>query len=240
MSASIHHVHVPAELGRGQIAGLMGPLQERPNAGCFVFSGEAECFCRGLDFSERLEWTKDELQVQLEQYGSLLTAIRGASRPSIALVQGEALGGGVGIAAICDAVIATKDATFALPEALFGFYPAMVFAALDQRMSTAAIHGFALSGASISASDALRFGLVDEVVASDDAEAAVSRRARILSRAPSSAVLAIKSREPARSTFAKTLLQGIENAAMGLSDSLVRTRIRRFTEEGVAPWIADS
>ncbi|MDZ7592559.1 MAG: enoyl-CoA hydratase-related protein [Rubrivivax sp.] len=71
--------------------------------------------------------------------------------PVIAMVEGETFGGGVGIAAAADLVLATPDARFGLPEALHGFYPAIVFAALDLRLAPQRSRRLALQCESIDA-----------------------------------------------------------------------------------------
>ena len=89
--------------------------------------------------------------------------------PLLALVDGAAMGGGVGLAATCDHVIATENAKFAMPETTLGLPPAQIAPFVAIRVGTTTARGLMLSAARLTAREAQAKGLVDEVVS--DAEA---------------------------------------------------------------------
>src|SRR5438477_5999325 len=94
-------------------------------------------------------------------------AQRSNGKVTLAVVDEQALGGGVGLAAVCDYVLATERATFGLPELLLGLVPATIFPILLERMPPQRARRLALLGHTQNAAQASASGLVDEVVASD-------------------------------------------------------------------------
>ena len=94
--------------------------------------GEERCFCRGLDLAALA--SESDLQEAVENFVACLEAIRTGHETVIGLVRGEAVAGGVGLAAACDGVLATKEATFTLTELLFGLTPAVILPYLAQRV----------------------------------------------------------------------------------------------------------
>ena len=101
--------------------------------------------CRGMDLESFVDL---DPAPQLWHYAGLLRAIRRAASPTIAALDGAVIGGGLGIAASCDVVVATSRTTFALPEALFGLFPGVVVPSLLHRMTPHAVHLLALLGTS--------------------------------------------------------------------------------------------
>jgi enoyl-CoA hydratase/carnithine racemase len=182
-------------------------------------------FCAGLDFASAASMTADALRAGLRSYADLLIELRGAPVATIAVVEGETFGGGVGLAAACDLVLATTDARFGLPEALYGFHPAMVFAALDARMPAQRSRLLALQCESIDAAAAEAMGLVDVVVTSANLETSLARACRRLSRALPDGVAAIKRHAPHRERFEAELSAALEVTVAQLGRREVRAGI---------------
>src|SRR5205814_4751005 len=110
--------------------------------------------------------------------------------PVFALVDGPALGGGLGVAASADVVLATRRAVFGLPEALIGLIPVFALPPVAARAGIARARLLAMGGPTLNADEALRIGLVDEVV--DDLEAATARYAARLARMDARSIGAVK------------------------------------------------
>src|SRR5947208_2370374 len=91
-----------------------------------VVEGSDSEFCRGLDFAALSEASSGDVGEATHLFARCLTELRSAGMPTIAAVGGATIGGGVGLAAACDMVLASERATFALPELLFGLLPATV------------------------------------------------------------------------------------------------------------------
>ena len=103
----------------------------------------------------------------------LFRALRAARTPSIARVNGHALGGGFGLAAACDVVVAVEDARFGMPEIDVGLWPMMITAVLQPAVPQKALLELMLTGRRISAEQARQLGIVSQVVGRDRLDAAV-------------------------------------------------------------------
>lgn len=226
-------IGVPSALSPSSLATLRARL-EAVVGGVVVLRGTAEDFCRGIDFSA-LRGLPPEAEFRaLDDFEACLCALRRAPAPVIALVEGPALGGGLGLAAAADLVIAAQDARFGLPEVLFGLYPAMIMAALEERLPPQKLRRFALEGASVDAATALSMGLVDEVAV--EPERALARRLRGLSRASTEGVRALKNHPPSLERFQRGVAAGRARTQAALADPAVRARIDRFLAEAAMPW----
>jgi enoyl-CoA hydratase/carnithine racemase len=160
---------------------LLRRLEAVGQAALVTIESVVSSFCDGLDVQwvERQEYGRTPGSVvssALECYRELLTSIETTPVPVIALVNGPALGGGLGLVAAADLVIASPHATFAFPEALMGLIPAVAFAATARRIGSPHTRFLALSGKPLSAADALRLGLVDEIA--EDVEVALAAYAK--------------------------------------------------------------
>jgi methylglutaconyl-CoA hydratase len=92
--------------------------------------------------------------------------------PTIALVQGACFGGGTGIVAACDIVIAAHNATFSIAEVRIGVAGTIIIPQLVDAIGLRQVRRYALTGERFDAEEALRIGLVHEVVAPSELEAA--------------------------------------------------------------------
>jgi len=95
--------------------------------------------------------------------------------PTVALVQGGCFGGGTGFVAACDVVIAAEDALFAISETRWGLMASIIIPQLCDAMGARQVRRYALTGERFGAHDARRVGLVHEVVARMELEAAGAR-----------------------------------------------------------------
>ena len=95
--------------------------------------------------------------------------------PTIALVQGFCVGGGTGLVAACDVVIAAEDAKFAISEVRWGLTAAIIIPQLNDAIGVRQVRRYALTGERFDAHEARRIGLVHEVVAAAELEAAGER-----------------------------------------------------------------
>jgi enoyl-CoA hydratase/carnithine racemase len=201
--------------------------------GVLVLEGADGVFCRGMD----LDGVGNEGAVaSAEAFARCLAALRFAPSPSIAIVDGAALGGGLGLAAACDVVLATPRATFGLPELLFGLLPAIVLPVLLERVTPQRLRLLAMRAYSLTADQAHALGLVDEVIPSETLPAATRRWTRTLSR-PNPNTVAILKRY-ADPSLRYGLKQGARVTAERVRDPAVLAAARRFEHEGVAPWLA--
>jgi len=159
--------------------------------------------------------------------------------PVIARVNGHALGGGLEMVLGCDIVVAAANATFGLPEPRVGRLALDGgIAQLPRRMPHVLAMGMLLTGRRIDAADALRFGLVNEVVEADQLDEAVTRWvADILACAPLS-VRAIKQmvRAGARLTAAEAQMLRLPALVEALKSSDQDEGVRAFQEKRAPQW----
>jgi methylglutaconyl-CoA hydratase len=160
-----------------------------------VLEGAGSVFCAGADLtwmSRVASHTHDENLQDARQAARLFQLLDSLPFAVIGRVQGAALGGGAGLAAICDVVIAADDAMFGFTETTLGIVPAMISPYLVRKIGTSAARALCLSGERFTAAHALAIGLVHEVVPAHELDAAVERRAALFDRAAPSAVAATK------------------------------------------------
>jgi methylglutaconyl-CoA hydratase len=131
-----------------------------------VLSGAGKSFSAGAD----LNWMKrmagfsmDENRRDAMGLGALMRTIAHSRKPTIARVQGAALGGGVGLVACCDIAVATQSATFALSEARLGLIPAVISPYVVAAIGERAARRYFLTAERFEAAEAWRLGLVHEI-----------------------------------------------------------------------------
>ncbi len=137
-------------------------------------------------------------------------ALRRAPVPIVGVVQGQALGFGCALAALCDITIASENATFQLPEMGHNIMPTMAMSALVDRVPRKALMYLVYSTAVISAERALSFGLVSDVVPAGQLDQAVQKLCSALLKSPPAATLAAK--EYARVALSMDLEGAVEFA----------------------------
>lgn len=139
-----------------------------------VLKGEGESFCSGAD----LEYLQKISQFDFHQNQEdsvrlmkLFLQIYTHRKPVIALVHGNALAGGCGLATVCDLVVASREtARFGYTEVRIGFIPAIVMVFLIRRVGEAKARELTLRGSVLSADEAMRIGLANSVVPETELE----------------------------------------------------------------------
>nr|AEI30306.1 enoyl-CoA hydratase/isomerase [uncultured microorganism] len=141
-----------------------------------VLAGEGKHFSAGAD----LQWMQRASTASLEwnladarRFAAMLARIDACPKPTVARVQGAALGGGVGLACACDIAIAADSASFSVSEARFGILPAVIGPHVVNAVGKRQARRLALTATRIKAPEALAIGLVQQVVAADALDAAL-------------------------------------------------------------------
>ncbi len=150
----------------GELLAALAELERGPTR-VLLLTGAGNCFCSGMDL-ENLKAitgrTAAENRQDSETMGRLLRSIYEFPRPTIAAVNGPAVAGGCGIATLCDFTIASTEAKFGYTEVRIGFVPAIVSAWLVRQIGEKAARELLLSGRIIAVDEALRIGLISEIV----------------------------------------------------------------------------
>jgi methylglutaconyl-CoA hydratase len=130
--------------------------------------GDGESFCAGADLGYIQRMSKFDFNQNLEDSNNLMKLflqIYTHRKPVLALVRGNALAGGCGLATVCDLIIASREtARFGYTEVRIGFIPAIVMIFLLRRVGEGRARELTMSGEIISADEAYRIGLVNYVV----------------------------------------------------------------------------
>jgi len=234
-------IGLPARLSAATIETLVNSLAEAKasDARVWVLEGEdPDAFCRGMDLSSVAN--AEEGRVAVGRFAEALRLLSNAPRPTVAVVHAEALGGGVGIMAACDLVVASEKASVALPEGLFGILPAMIMPSLLTRMSPQKARLLSLTCTAAPATWAHDAGLFDRLSAPEKLERAKKRAVRDLSRVNPGAVARLRSliHMADDTAFEPALEKATEIAAETVADAEVQRTVALFLEEGVAPWTA--
>ena len=175
------------------IAELATAFVDVGRARAVVLAGEGPSFCAGADVEwmrSSAELTYDENVADALALRRMLEAIDGCPAPVICRVQGHALGGGAGLVACADVVIAAPDAVFAFSEAKLGIVPAVISPFALAKIGPSWGRRLFPTGERFGAELALRIGLVHELA--DDLDAAVERVLRELRSAGPRAARAAK------------------------------------------------
>ena len=227
---------LPSRLG-GAVVATLADAFEREREVLVIRGADEETFCDGLDLSELEEDGSGHPAAALEVFAGLLVRLADGEVPSVCFVDGTARGGGVGILAACDVVVATPRARFALPEMLFGLVPAVIWPVLLRRVGEATVRRWARTAASFGADEALRLGLVDEVVEVADGPRRVAAHRRCLARPSAMAQerLATLCRRNRDHDLRAAIFEGAAETAATIAAADVREARRKFAE-GEVPW----
>jgi len=196
-----------------------------------VYTGAGDVFSAGGDLSG--SFADDAIGLHRERglLADLFRAMRGGGKPTVARVNGHALAGGFGLAAVCDITIAVDDARLGVPEINVGLWPMMISAVLTRVMPPKIVLEMMLTGRVISAEEAQRLGAVSRVVTRDQLDTAVDEVvASLVSR--SAAVLAL-----GRDSFYAMADTDFDTALDRLQGGLTAVMSTEDAVEGVTAFI---
>jgi methylglutaconyl-CoA hydratase len=221
-------------LVRALLAGLRGAVEEE-GLRVIVLTGAGPDFCAGADLEELRRTAAagvEESLADAHRMAELFLALRHHPVPVVAAVRGRALGGGFGLAAACDLVLAEEGAEFGLPEVHLGFVPAMVMALLRRKLGEGRTLELAILGEMLEADAAARAGFVNRIYPRAAFADAVGEYASRLASRPSSAV-----------RLTKRLFHGLDQASLeeGLARGAELNALARMTDDcrrGVEEFLA--
>jgi methylglutaconyl-CoA hydratase len=155
-----------------------GCAGENPQVRVVVLTGEGESFCAGGDinwFASNLEMSRSQRLAEGALLARMLHTINYLPKPVIGRINGPAYGGGIGLLSVCDVTVGVTGSRFGLTEVRLGFIPATISPHVVRRMGTRNARRTFLGGALFTAEKAREYGLLDEVVAPDELDAAVEQ-----------------------------------------------------------------
>ena len=159
----------------------MAGLDADPSVRCVVLRGAGgRAFSAGADISEFAAWRANKRRGRIYAgiLGAALDAVRACRHPTIALIEGDCVGGGLGVAVMCDLRVCGASSRFGVPVKRLGLVESPdELAPLVAKLGANAMLEILLLGELFGAEDALRLGLVNRAAPDDEAEAAAYRMA---------------------------------------------------------------
>jgi methylglutaconyl-CoA hydratase len=221
------------------IAQLTQALEEAAADGqlrAVVLAGNGPSFSAGADVDWMARQAVASHQDNLRDARALARLMRTLDTlpvPTIAVVQGAAYGGGVGLAACCDIVIAADNARFALSEVRLGLLPAVISPYVVAAIGARQARRWFTTGQPFAAGRAQQMGLVHEVVAAQALEAAVEEQLQLLLQA------APHASRTARQLIADVVLRAADPAAQDHHNAALIANLRAGAEgrEGLAAFL---
>jgi methylglutaconyl-CoA hydratase len=156
----------------GELTSALKNLAANERVRVVLLTGSGKSFSAGADLNwmrRMADYTWDENLHDALGLGELMQTLNSLGKPTIALVQGAAYGGGVGLVVCCDMAIATSRAAFCLSEVKLGLIPAVISPYVIAAIGERACRRYFLTAEPFPAEEAHRLGLVHEVVADDQA-----------------------------------------------------------------------
>ncbi|MGE0314595.1 MAG: enoyl-CoA hydratase/isomerase family protein [Lautropia sp.] len=165
-----------AELLQAMIDAARSAIAD-PGCRVIVLAGNGKAFCAGAD----LNWMKagasfgdDENRADSMRLATLLRTLAESPKPTIARVHGAAYAGGLGLVCACDIAVASSDARFCVSEVRIGLIPSMISPYLLRAIGPRAASRYFLSAEVFDAREAHRIGLVQQAVAADALDDAIT------------------------------------------------------------------
>jgi enoyl-CoA hydratase len=182
-------------LTNGELIHALSLAREEPAIRVVVLTGAGQAFSAGGDLAMMSGKGDAEGQIPVKPASleELLSTMHGLGKPIIAMVNGHALAGGMGLMVACDLVVASEEATFGTTEIKLGLWPMMITAEIARNIGRKKTLELMLTGKRIGADEAERIGLVNKVVPRDQLEAeTMSLAAEIAERSPAAMALGLR------------------------------------------------
>jgi len=141
------------------------------NVRAVVLRGTGPNFCAGADLNwmaRMVSYTRDENILDASLLAKMFASMNECPLPVIGRIQGAAIGGGVGLVAVCDIAVASADARFGLSEVKLGIIPAVISPYVIAKIGATHSRALFLTGERFDAERALSIGLVHRVVENVD------------------------------------------------------------------------
>lgn len=218
---------------------------EKDDIRVVVLAGEGSVFSAGADLAALKELrTASPLENQRDSrhLAELFRAIYQHPRPIIAQVHGHAIGGGCGLATVCDFSVVAEGAKLGFSEVRIGFVPAIVMVFLRRKLGETTARDLLLRGRLVSATQAAEMGLVTRTVSAERLQEEVDDLAQELARETSASAVALTKQMMARLPgmgFDEALDYAVQMNAFARGTDDCQAGIEAFLNEDPPPWKQD-
>jgi len=199
-----------------------------------ILTGEGKAFCAGADLNwmrRVVEYTYEENVEDSLHLANLMREIYDFPKPVVGRINGPAIGGGTGLVAVCDIVVAVDTAIFAFSEVKLGLVPACISPYLLKRLGERYGRELFLTGERMTADRALAVGLVNRVASADDLDSVVK-----------SYVDKLLTSGPKALATCKRLIQAVGDSTLDeagpfTADMIAKLRMGDEGQEGMAAFL---
>lgn len=170
----LHNAFNPAMIA--ELTTCFLALAEDSAVRAVVLTGTGRSFCAGADvqwMQASLDFTYEENIADAERLAAMYAALDELPKPLIGRINGAAIGGGAGLVACCDVVVAAEQARFGFSEVRLGILPAVIARHVVPKIGPSHARALFVTGTRFEAARAVAIGLAHQVVAADDLDAAV-------------------------------------------------------------------
>jgi methylglutaconyl-CoA hydratase len=209
-------------------------INEDDDVRCIVLAGAGKTFCAGADIawmSKALTRTHDENVQDANAAARMFAALDALPVPLIGRVHGAALGGGAGLAAVCDIVVTDEDAVFGFTEVKLGILPAVISPYALAKVGRSAARELFLTGMRFGAPRAKEMGLVHAVVAAGRIDATIAMYVNEVLGAAPDAIATAKALIP------RVWARGASDAAGLTAEAIAAQRVSTEGQEGLRAFL---
>ncbi len=199
-----------------------------------VLTGEGEIFCAGADVNwmrSSVEMTADENRADAIRLAGMLRAIDECPRPVIGAIRGAAIGGGAGLIAACDMVVAAEGTKIGFTEVRLGIVPAAISTFVLPKIGERHARRYFLTGEIFDAVRAREIGLVQEVVDGGDVEETAMKLCRAVARCGPAAV------STAKKLIRDMRARPVDDAIPFTASIIAKVRTSREGQEGLRAFL---
>lgn len=229
--------HVIDELTR-----WAGAIAADKGVRCAVLAGAGTAFCAGADvawMSKTATYTRDENVRDAQTMARMFSALDTLPVPLIGRIHGAALGGGAGLAAVCDVVVAEEGAVFGFTEVKLGILPAVISPYAVAKIGRSAARELFLTGMRFGAQRAHEIGLVHAVVPAAQLDAKVQQYVTDVLSAGPEGIAAAKALIP--KVWSRPASDALEITADAIAERRVSPEgqegLRAFLEKRKPGWV---
>ncbi len=199
-----------------------------------VLSGEGKVFCAGADVSwmrASADASEEENKDDARRMATMFRTVDECPVPVVGRIQGAAFGGGLGLAACCDVVVAADDARFSFSEVRLGIVPAVISTFALAKIGAGRARRWFLSAEILSAAQARDAGLVHEVAPAEELDARVEKIVAALSANGPRAV------REAKSLIRRVATMDRDTALEHCAQTIARVRVSAEGQEGLRAFL---